>query len=285
MTIAEWRQLATTGLLARNVDSIAARIDAEALLAHVLNRSRTWLFAHADEPLDASARTQLDALMERRNEGEPLAYLVGYREFRSHQYRVTSAVLVPRDDTETLVDAALQAAHEVLERGSQCRILEAGTGSGIVAISMAMELNDTRATITASDIDKEALQIAQENATTRGADIDFLQGDWLSAIAEQCMEIVVSNPPYIACDDIHLTELQREPQHALVSGTDGFDAIRRLIADSKRVLSGNGTLLMEHGYEQGPDVARLLRAAGYEMIEHHRDLAGHVRVTTGRLRR
>ena len=285
MTIAEWRLLATTGLLARNVDSIAARIDAEVLLAHVLNRSRTWLFAHADEPLDENARTQLDALVIRRNEGEPLAYLVGYREFRSHEYRVGPSVLVPRDDTETLVDAALHATHETLERGSRCRILEAGTGSGIIAISLAMELADPRVTITASDIDERALQLARENATARGADIDFLQGDWLSAIAGQCMDIVVSNPPYIACDDIHLAELQREPRHALVSGTDGLDALRRLVADGTRVLSDNGILLVEHGYEQGPDVNRLLDAAGYSMIEHHRDLAGHLRVTTGRMRR
>ncbi len=290
MSIAAWRQQATARLSdALGIDAISCRLEADILLGHVLGCSRSWLFAHADDPLEAATLDTLDTLIRRREAGEPIAYLTGIREFRSREYQVSDAVLVPRDDTEVLVEATLACVHSHLQSQASCRascrVLEVGTGSGIVATSLALETARDPVFITATDIDAAALDIAIDNAGRLGARVQFAQADWLSAIGTGSVDIICSNPPYIAARDPHLEALHREPTHALVSGGDGLDAIRTLIDTGLNALAEDGYLLLEHGHDQQPAVVQLFADAGYIDITHHRDLAGHVRVSCARMRR
>lgn len=283
MTIANWRRNAGARLSALHGERATALLEADVLLSHLLEQSRTWLFAHSDVALEPIISAKLDAALQRRLEGEPIAYITGQREFRSRNYRVTAAVLVPRDDTEVLVEVALDKIRERLNSAKRCRVLEAGTGSGIIATSLALEIADTNMWIMANDIDSDALVIARENAASLGADVTFIQGSWLTSLAPQTVDFIVSNPPYIVANDPHLEALKSEPQHALVSGSDGLDAIRELITDARSVLADGGWLLLEHGHDQGKNVRELLNKAGYKGTHSRQDLAGHERVTTGRL--
>lgn len=281
MKLDAWRKTATARLRSNSDEQDPVHLDVDALLCHTLGQPRTWLFTHSDEALSPVHIAQLDELLERRQRGEPLAYLVGVREFRSRLFSVTPAVLVPRDDTELLVERGLLSIEALASAEGECRVLDLGTGSGIVAISLALEHRGT-ARIIATDIDGAALALARRNAQRLGAPVHFLQGSWLDSFDDQSIDIVVSNPPYIARHDAHLSALAHEPQKALVSGADGLEAIAEIATSAQRVLKPGGHVILEHGYDQQTTVCTLLEQLGYLDVEGYRDLAGNPRVSSAR---
>lgn len=252
--------------------------EARLLLGHVLGQSAAWLEAHRDEPLDAVAATQLSALVARRAAGEPVAYLVGHREFYGRDFVVTPDVLIPRPETELLVELVIQK----VGAGGTAAILDLGTGSGCIAVTLALELPATR--VTAADVSPAALAVARGNAGRLGARVEFFASDWFAALPPRRFDLIVANPPYVAAGDPHLAEgdLRFEPQTALTDHADGLAAIRRIVAAAPDWLADGGWLLFEHGHDQGAAVRALLVAAGLAAIEQHRDLAGIVRTSGGR---
>jgi release factor glutamine methyltransferase len=255
-----------------------ARLDAELLLAHALGVSRASLYAHAeDEPSDAVHDAFL-RLADERMRGVPVAYLVGHREFWSLDLVVTPAVLVPRPETESLVELAL----ERLERDTDALVADLGTGSGAIALAIARERPHSR--IVATDRSEAALDVARGNARRLAiANVAFAAGDWYEALAER-FDVIVSNPPYVAAGDPHLEgDVRHEPVPALVAGTDGLDALRRIVAGAPRHLRAGGSLLVEHGFDQGDAVRRLFRESGFLDVETARDAGGRERVTLGRV--
>ena len=252
------------------------RLDAQLLLGHVLARPRSWLLAHDDASLDAAQQQHLSQLLVRRAGGEPLAYLVGEKEFHGLTLRVSPAVLVPRPDTETLVDWAM----ELLHGANNPRVLDMGTGSG--AIALALKHGCPQARVSALDASAEALAVAHDNAKRLQLDIQLLQSDWWQGVAGQDFDLIVSNPPYIAEGDVHLAALQHEPMQALTSGTDGLDALRHIIAKAPMHLKADAWLLLEHGHDQAPAVAALLKQAGFGEVNTRHDLSGNPRCTGGR---
>lgn len=271
------------------------RIDAQVLLLHRLGRSphdRAWLIAHDTDPLPAAVAQDFAALCRRRLHGEPVAYLVGRREFHGLELQVDARVLDPRPDTETLVDWAL----EVLAGIGSPAVLDLGTGSGAIALALQHHRPDAR--VWALDASQDALAVARSNAQRLGLAVRFVHGSWLADWPARQAEatagdpqgpalpgrfdLIVSNPPYIRADDPHLAALTHEPLSALASGADGLDDIRIIVAQAREHLRPGGRLLLEHGWNQGDDVARLLAAQGYTGIGHRQDLAGHVRCTGGR---
>lgn len=251
--------------------------EARLLLRHLLDRPAAWLEAHRDEALDVAVAARLAALVARRAAGEPIAYLVGSREFYGRDFAVGPAVLIPRPETELLVDLAKEA----LAALEAPRILDLGTGSGCVAITLALEL--PHAEVWALDVSVAALAVARSNAERLSARLRLLASDWFEAIADQRFDLIVGNPPYIAAGDAHLAQgdLRFEPALALACGSDGLDAIRHIVAGAPAHLHAGGVLLFEHGYDQAAAIAELLQAAGYADIGQHRDLAGIVRVSGG----
>ena len=257
-----------------------ARLEARVLLQVALNKDRAWLLAHGNDALDAEAHNRFETLLTRRLRGEPIAYIVGAREFYGLQFRVTPATLIPRPDTETLVEAALAR----MAAGSACSVLDLGTGSGAIAIAIAAAR--PQAEVTAVDRSSDALQVAQDNALRLNtANVTLLQSDWFSALDNRCFDLIVSNPPYIAADDLHLQQgdLRFEPVTALAAGADGLDCIRVIVAEAKTHLCPRGWLLLEHGYDQAAQVRALLRDAGYDEVASLCDLAAIERITLGRL--
>jgi release factor glutamine methyltransferase len=262
---------------ALSLDSITARIEVQMLLQHVLGVSRAYLLAHPEQVLDEAQAPAYRALLQRRLAGEPLAYILGEREFFGLDFRVTPATLIPRPDTELLVELALE---RIPQRG---RVLDLGTGSGAIALSIAHSRPD--AEVTAADFSIEALEVAQENARRLNiGNARFMQSDWFSALAGERFDLIVSNPPYIADADAHLEQgdLRFEPRTALASGVDGLDDIRRIIAGAKAHLTAGGWLMFEHGYDQAERVRELLDATGFAEVFSARDLAGIERVSGGR---
>lgn len=258
-----------------------AAFEAQLLLQHVLNVNRAWLIAHADDELNASDKAIFDALIRRRVAGEPIAYILGYREFYGLTLKVTPDTLIPRPDTETLVEAALQK----IEPNLPLSICDLGTGTGAIALAIAK--NRPLAQVTAVDFSEGALAVAQENAQQLNIrNVNFLKSDWLSNLNQQRFDIIVSNPPYIEVDDTHLAQgdLRFEPMTALASGKDGLDAIRHIIAQAPEHLHANGWLMFEHGYKQANSVAQLMQLAGFVDVTHAQDLSGIQRVTLGCLK-
>jgi release factor glutamine methyltransferase len=256
-----------------------ARIDAELLLARVLDRPRAWLYAHADEVPDADRRAAFRRLVEARSAGQPVAYLTGRRGFRAFDLAVTADVLIPRPETELLVELALE---RLGERGA---VADLGTGSGAIALAIARERPSLR--VVATDASEAALAIARTNAQRVGlANVRFAHGDWCAALGAERFDAIVSNPPYIAADDPHLGQgdLRFEPRAALAAGADGLDAIRAIILSAPSHLVDGGWLLLEHGAEQGSAVRGLLEGQGFVSVRTMRDLAGHERATLARLR-
>ncbi len=254
--------------------------DAEYLLAHALQKSRSWLFAHGDEPLPAETAERFESLLRRRIDGEPVAYLIGRRGFRNFDLQVTPATLIPRPETELLVELALAR----LPLALSARVADLGTGSGAIALALASER--PHAHVLATDASSDALAVAQRNAQElRLANIGFRTGDWLAPLAGEAFDLITSNPPYIADGDAHLGQgdLRHEPRSALASGADGLDAIRVIVRDAPRCLVAGGWLLLEHGWEQAEAVRDLLRGAGFACIETARDLEQRDRVTLGRM--
>lgn len=254
------------------------RIDAQMLLLHTLGRAvhdRAWLLAHDDAPLAPEAAARFDALCKRRLAGEPVAYLTGSKAFHGLTLQVDARVLDPRDDTETLVDWAL----ELLPGAAPARVLDLGTGSGAIALALAAAR--PRAEVWAVDASADALVVAAANATRLGLPLTLRQGDWQAPVAGQRFDIIVSNPPYIAADDPHLPALAHEPLAALVSGQDGLHDIRRIVADAPAQLAPGGWLLLEHGHQQAADVRALLQQAGLVQVQSRLDLAGIERCSGG----
>ena len=262
------------------------RAEARRLLASLTGQPLTWFMAHGDAPADPNTATRFQALAERRRAGEPLAYLLGQQEFYGRPFAVSPAVLIPRADTETLVETALEQLLLLRQqrRTVPLSLLELGTGSGIIAITLALEAPDTE--VHAVERSLEALAVAQQNAKALGAArIHWHAGSWWQALAcPRRFDLIVSNPPYIAAHDHHLQQgdLRFEPPQALAAGPDGLDDLRILIGGAPAHLTPGGWLLLEHGYDQEAPVQALLRDAGFADVFTRRDLAGQPRVSGGR---
>ena len=257
-----------------------ARHEAEHLLLHVLGRDRAWLFAHGDASLTDAETAAFDALLTRRIAGEPVAYLTGHRGFWTLDLQVSPATLIPRPETERLVELAL----ERLSVDRPWRVADLGTGTGAIALSLASERPQAR--VIATDVSADALAIARMNAVANGiAHVEFRQGSWWTPLRGERFHLIASNPPYIADGDAHLTrgDLRFEPTTALASGTDGLDAVRELIAGAPGFLVPDGWLLLEHGWDQGAAIRALMTAAGFVDVATERDLEQRDRVTLGRL--
>lgn len=274
-TLAQWHAWG-----AMQLSGMDARREAEILLGHALQRGRAFLFAHANDVLEPSIAHTFAELIQRRQHGEPIAYLTGTRGFWTLELHVTPATLIPRPETEVLVEAALAR----LPEHTALRIADLGTGSGAIALALASER--PHAHLTATDQSPHALQIARENAARLElSNLRFLQGDWFAPLAGERFHLIASNPPYIAERDPHLSQgdLRFEPATALASGVDGLDAIRLLIASAPAYLHENGWLLLEHGHDQGQAVRELLCAAGFTEIETRVDAEDRERVSMGKL--
>lgn len=260
------------------------RLDAGLLLAHVLGVSRAALLVHPERPLTPREWDRLDILLERREAGQPLAWLTGRREFWSLDFEVSAATLVPRPETERLVEIALELACSMTDVEDAVRIADLGTGSGAIAIALAHELPHAR--IVATDIDEAALAVARRNMERLAPGrIEFQPGDWCAPLESSAYSILVSNPPYLRADDPHLRGdgVRFEPRHALIGGgPDGLDAIRRIGREAPRGLLPDGWLVLEHGADQGEAVRQLLGAQGWREVRTHLDLAGRERVTCAR---
>ena len=254
-----------------------SRLDAQRLVLRALGRAdhdRAWLLTHDGEFLPIDAQVCLDALVLRHQQGEPLAYLLGHQAFYGLDLLVDRRVLVPRPDTETLVDWAL----DVLAPTPQAPVIDLGTGSG--AIALALKATRTDMQVSALDFCEDALSVARLNAERLQLAVNFMQGSWLTGVAEQ-FQAIVSNPPYIATQDHHLAVLTHEPLTALASGADGLDDIRTIIEQAPERLLTGGWLLLEHGYDQAAAVRALLLAAGFSQVQSRRDLAGNERCSGG----
>lgn len=253
--------------------------EARLLLGHVLGRNAAWLEAHRDDEVPVAS--EFSALVGRRAAGEPIAYLMGVREFYGRDFAVSPNVLIPRPETELLVDIAKTkvGARET------ARALDLGTGSGCLAVTLGLELPRVR--VTAVDVSPAALEVARGNALRLGATVEFVESDWFAALSPQPFDLIVANPPYVAAGDPHLDEgdLRFEPVGALTDPSDegdGLSAIRRIVADAPLWLMPQGWLFFEHGYDQATAARQLLEAAGFSEIEQQRDLAGIIRASGGR---
>jgi release factor glutamine methyltransferase len=304
---------------AKRLNNNEATIEAQLLLQHILNVNRAWLIAHQNDALEANIHAAYRALVLRRLNGEPIAYILGYREFYGLNLKVTADTLIPRPDTETLVEAALakipkndntsfpsfprrresmlnldqkmdsrlrgnDEISDISENAQPLHILDLGTGTGAIALAIAKHAPHTF--VTATDASQAALDIAIENAQNlKITNVNFILSDWFSSLKDQKFDVIVSNPPYIEQNDAHLNQgdLPWEPVSALVSGADGLDDIKKIITQAPQHLNPHGWLMLEHGYNQAERVAALLKQAGFSEISHAQDLAGIARVTFGRI--
>lgn len=261
-----------------NLDPRESRLEAQILLCHIMQQPRAYLAAHDRDLLPPEQAAAFNALLQRRLGGEPIAYILGKREFYSLDFKVTPAVLIPRPETELLVELAL----ERLPADRSALILDLGTGSGAVAVTLA--LHRPHAEVTAVDRSAAALEVARENMQRLGAgNLKLFQSDWYSALVGQNFDLIVSNPPYIAAADPHLAQgdVRFEPPAALASGADGLDDIRTIIHGATAHLKPGGWLLFEHGYDQAAVCRELLGQAGFEQVASAADLAGIERVSYG----
>lgn len=263
---------------ALGLDPREARLEVQILLCHALGVARSWLISHDRDALTGPAAQAYAALLTRRLAGEPIAYIVGSREFFGLEFKATPAVLIPRPETELLVELALARIPE----NQPCKVLDLGAGSGAIAISIAK--NRPLATVTAVDQSLEALAVARENAVRLDAlNVRFLHSDWFGALAGEIFDLIVSNPPYVEATDPHLQhgDVRFEPLSALASGADGLDDIRHIAAAAPQHLKSGGWLLFEHGYDQGERCREILRQQGFLKVGTIRDLAGLERVSMG----
>lgn len=265
------RALAASGLVP---------FEAKLLLAHVLGRDRAWLAAHANETVAIEQAKAFDALARRRRNGEPVAYLIGRREFYGLDLEITPDVLIPRPETELLVELALAR----LPDDREVRVLDLGTGSGAVALAIATARHGAQ--VVGTDVSLRALALAARNAARLRIDnVTFTESDWFEAMAGERFDLIAGNPPYVAAGDPHLSEgdLRYEPQHALTAGADGLRSLRTIVAAAPAHLVPGGWLLLEHGHDQADAVGALFRDAGFADVGAARDLAGIWRVTYGRI--
>ena len=257
--------------------SDSPRLDAEILLCRTIDMPRSYLFAHPEDELDDLTRSRFEELLARREAGEPMAYIMGVREFWSREFVVSPATLVPRPETELLVNLALRE----IPREAEWQVLDLGTGSGAIAVSIACERPLCH--VTAVDLSEDALAIARENVRALApGNVSLEAGSWTEPVRGRTFNVIVSNPPYVRADDEALARLDHEPRTALVAGADGLDAIRVLAAGCSPLLADGGLLLLEHGADQATEVAAVLEANGWTEITCHTDLAGLPRVTAAR---
>lgn len=251
--------------------------EARLLVAHALGADRAWLIAHAGDPVDEAREKTARALLARRRAGEPIAYILGRREFHGLDLVVTPDVLIPRPETELLVDLALARIG-----GGSRRVLDLGTGSGAIAVAIAHAAPD--ADVWAADASPAALAVARANAACHAPRVHFVESDWFVGLRGECFDLVVTNPPYVAADDPHLRrgDVRFEPRAALVGGVDGLDCIRRVVHEARDYLVPGGWLLLEHGHDQAAACRALLEAAGYAEVASWPDLAGIPRASGGR---
>lgn len=262
-----------------NLDSDSATLDAELLLAHTLKKPRSWLRGFADEPLTNDAAARFEALCEQRRKGLPIAHLLGEREFWSLPITVTTDTLIPRPETELLVELALE------KTSSTATVADLGTGSGAIALAIATERPD--ATVFATDQSGSALATANGNARKLELEnLRFFQGNWCDALQPRPHDVIVSNPPYIDATDPHLQQgdVRFEPTSALVAGENGLADLRTIATQARDYLIPEGWLLLEHGWEQGPEANQLLTQLGYDAVSTRQDLAGNDRVTMGQFK-
>lgn len=251
-------------------------LDAEVLLAHCLGHSRAWLLGNGREPVSEKVRARFDALVAKRIAGQPVAYLVGQKEFWSIQLKVSPSVLIPRPETELLVERV--CVHLQSQAGP---VLDLGTGSGAIALAIAGEFPQCR--VTGTDSSAEALAVAKENAATHSlSNLQWVQSHWFDGLGSRDYQLIASNPPYIAPGDPHLQgEVRYEPVDALVAARCGLADLEEIITGAPSYLQPGGWLLVEHGFEQGEAVRELFAGAGFDEIETHHDLAGLPRLTEG----
>lgn len=254
------------------------RLDALLLLGALLNQPRSWLMIHDEAALTLEQASRFQDWVARRAQNEPLAYLLGEKEFHGLMLEVNEHTLVPRPDTETLVDWALELLKTVAL--AQPDVVDLGTGSG--AIALAIKHRHPTASVDALDLSAQALLTAKSNAQRLGLDIRFHQGDWWAPLKGRRFDLILSNPPYIAAGDPHLAALHHEPRQALTPGGDGLSALQTLIEGAPAHLRPGGWLLLEHGFDQSDAVTQALRVAGFDAVECRRDLGGQPRVSGGR---
>ncbi len=255
--------------------SEAARLEAELLLARAIDMPRSFLFAHPEDELDDEALQRLDETVARRLAGEPMAYITGSKEFWSMEFAVSPATLVPRPETELLVDIALRD----IPRKADWQILDLGTGSGAIALAIARER--PLCSVTAIDISAQALAVARENANRNTiGNVEIIEGDWTAPVVDRRFRVILSNPPYVCIGDEALDSLRAEPLSALAAGEDGLDAITVLARDCPSILEADGVLLLEHGAGQKEKVAELLMSYGWGNIRCYDDHSGLPRVTS-----
>ncbi len=263
-----------------------ASLDAQLLLARLLATTRTRLIAHDERTLTPAESAQWSSWLERRLAGEPLAYLLGEKEFHGLMLEVDRDVLVPRPETELLVDwaceslAALVLEQSAVARRTPLRVVDLGTGSG--AIALALKRAHPKTDVTATDVSASALAVARRNAARLGLAIEFVESSWWRGLEGRRFDIAVANPPYVAADDPHLAALRHEPALALTPGGDGLGALRAIASGAAAALDPRGRLLVEHGFDQAAAVREMLGAAGLTGVQTRRDLAGLERATGGR---
>lgn len=258
--------------------SDSAKLDSELLLAFVLNKPRTYLHTWPDASLSDEALNKFNRLLKKRTHGEPVAHILGERGFWSLNLNVTPDTLIPRPDTERLVELAL----EIIPQQAQWKILDMGTGTGAIALSLAKER--PACFITATDQSTQALEVAKQNAANNHIEnIEFIQSDWFEKLENQHFDMIVTNPPYICDNDPHLKkgDVRFEPRSALTAGADGLNDIRIIIKNSHHYLNKEGALLIEHGFDQADAVCNLLKAANFIQIHNFKDYGGNPRVSIG----
>lgn len=273
MRYSEWLQQAVARLSA----SDSAKRDAQILLQHITGRSRTYILAFDETELTPHEQQQLEALLARREQGEPIAYIVGEREFWSLPLYVSPATLIPRPDTECLVEQALARLSQ-----DECRILDLGTGTGAIGLALASELPNSR--VTGVDFNPDAVALAQRNQQRLAiSNIQFSQSDWFTSLPNELFDMIVSNPPYIDESDVHLSQgdVRFEPSTALIADNQGFSDLAHIIATSKQYLKQQGWLLLEHGWQQGLTVRELFNENGYTNVETCLDYGGKERISLG----
>lgn len=255
--------------------SDSPRLDIELMLAACLEQNRAWLYAHGEHVLACDVALRFNNFVERRSAGEPVAYILGEQPFMDFTLKVTRDTLIPRPETELLVETTLA----VVPKSSQ-RVVDAGTGTGAIAIALKRARPEWD--VIATDVDATTLAVARDNMETSNVDIELMQTSWLDGFETHSLAAIVSNPPYIPVDDPHLEALDFEPTLALTAGVDGLDAIRIIVDQAHECLEPGGWLLLEHGYDQGEAVRALMEGRGFTEVITAQDLSGNDRVTRGR---